>query len=154
MNDKYPYFKMRLWDKVTERMFTPPGQSEDYENISKKRQTEIDLQGRFHIYPNGTISYFGTWCTADIIPMLWTTFSDSKGLDIYDGDILRYKEEGEIYEYYVFFEDGCFYLRGINNKEIIPFCNFDWFGSDGNENELKVIGNIYQNQNLLENKNV
>lgn len=133
------------------------GENEDYENISKKRQKEIDLQGRFHIYPNGTISYWETWCTQDVIPMLWVGVHDKKGVDIYDGDLIKgfhvvYGELFEIMGQVIWNQEFfCFEVRKITGpKDETAILSLYGFYQPS----LEVIGNIYQNENLLENKNV
>lgn len=68
--------------------------------------------------------------------MEWTGLLDKNGKEIYEGDIVEFsavlddKKKGRAK---VFFNDGCFIANGI-----MP-----------GPSPLKVIGNIYENPNLL-----
>ena len=85
------------------------------------------------------------------ILMQFTGLKDKNGKDIYEGDIFKPFSEGINY-YKVVFEKGCF---GLHH-------NYGYWGTLGrffelaNENkmefEVEVIGNIFQNPELLETK--
>jgi uncharacterized phage protein (TIGR01671 family) len=85
--------------------------------------------------------------TSDCIVMQYTSLKDKNGKEIYEGDILGLND----FKYKVVFEDGEYILIHINN---------DWgvWGSLKNIHrhdmlQLKfiIIGNIYENQELLTN---
>lgn len=72
----------------------------------------------------------------------YTGLKDKNGVEIYEGDIV--KIQGYIYE--VIFERGCFMLYGIphndiNGEKLIIVRFID---------SMEVIGNIYENPELLE----
>ena len=84
----------------------------------------------------------------------YTGLKDSKNCEIYEGDILNIGEEGYAKAELVVFERGCF---GINASwityknedpfiELNRFCNAIFLGC------VELIGNIYENPELLEGK--
>lgn len=66
----------------------------------------------------------------------YTGLRDEYDKEIYEGDIVRHATWGDVYE--VIFEDGGFYVLSSYDFQTI------------NEYPLEVIGNIYENKQLLE----
>lgn len=87
--------------------------------------------------------------------MLFTGLLDKNDREIYEGDILK-DTDNEIY--YVDFIRGCFYLK-TNYKsfphlgwtEWLPMCEIDRLV---NPTEFEIIGNIYENPELLGGKQI
>ena len=75
----------------------------------------------------------------DVILMQYTGYKDMKGREVYEGDIVRYYDD--IYE--VKWMWAGFYIHSLQN-------GFDELAT--NENFVEVIGNIYENPDLLETK--
>jgi len=112
----------------------------------------IDFNGNL-----GVMDTYKNWHWHGIVPedeyelMLFTGILDKNDIEIYEGDILK-DTDNEIY--YVDFIRGCFYLR-TNYKsfphlgwaEWLPMCEIDRLA---NPSEFEVIGNIYENPELLE----
>jgi len=76
---------------------------------------------------------------AEVIPDTvgqYTGLMDEYDKEIYEGDIVRHATWGDIYE--VIFEDGGFYVLSSYDFQTI------------NEYPLEVIGNIFENPELLE----
>jgi signal peptidase I len=78
-----------------------------------------------------------------IAVMQFTGMKDCDGLDIYEGDIIIFKGHEEKYK--VTFEYNSYYFRFENRLFYIS--DYDYEGKT-----VKVIGNIYQNPELLTNE--
>lgn len=74
--------------------------------------------------------------------MQFTGLKDKNGKEIYEGDIVE--DNGYRLRYQIIFEDGEFRLDGKTSfslRGIVPFLN-----------DYEIIGNIYENPELLEKK--
>lgn len=90
----------------------------------------------------------------DAIWMQYTGLKDKNGKEIYEGDVLFGREEGngettawtDVY-LIVFFKDGCFKVREKKIDENSVWCD-NLCDNDFTE-EYEIIGNIYENPDLL-----
>lgn len=73
----------------------------------------------------------------------FTGLFDKRGVEIYEGDVVKHDNNSEIFIGFVKFEEGCF---GVYDKEK----HFDSWVFDY---DWEVIGNIYENTELLETSN-
>lgn len=135
--------KFRVWNKKNNRMIMP----RKFATI----KPVIDFNGNL-----GVMDTYKNYHWHGIVPedeyelMLFTGILDKNDIEIYEGDILK-DTDNEIY--YVDFIRGCFYLR-TNYKsfphlgwaEWLPMCEIDRLA---NPTEFEVIGNIYENHELL-----
>jgi len=74
--------------------------------------------------------------------MQYTGLTDENGKEIYEGDIVKSFISGEQENYEIIFDDACFIcaLKGVCHG-ILPA-----------HKDVEVLGNIYENPELLENK--
>ena len=111
-------------------------------------------ESEFHkTHPNPTPNmiewkYLRTWSPmswGNIPLMQYTGLKDKNGVEIYEGDIVE-----EYFGAYgnVCFENGCFVLEILEdtNRPLAHYIMAD-FG-----NKCEVIGNIYENKELLDEK--
>lgn len=127
--------KLRAWDKVTKIMAEVTG----LRTCSTDGSIEIWYKNR-----DGE-EMFCNPQKADIELMQYTGLKDKNGNEIYEGDIVRFgKEIGFIGE----LQHGSY---TFNRKETywkcdpIPFCSMSF-------KYVEVIGNVYENSELLEGR--
>lgn len=97
------------------------------------------------IYRGDCVGWEGTYYSEHIIPLQYTGLNDKSGKEIYEGDIIR--EHINTDEYLLaetVFSRGCFMGKEPRCDPEYPIYDF----SDG-----EVIGNIYENPELLEVRN-
>ena len=129
--------KFRAWDKINKVM-------EDPFNIRDLEAIEYDGQG---FLDNGCFNGINDdW--DNYILMQYTGLKDKNGKEIYEGDIVRtYHEFEEDYREsfetigIVKFSSGCFWING-GGYSILQHFHY-------NDNQREVIGNIYENKELL-----
>lgn len=76
----------------------------------------------------------------------FTGFKDSMGIKIYEGDIVRFGIEEEVYRYIVKFENGDFKAISCEDGEVIPISIFK------DPKYSTVLGNIHEDPELLGSK--
>lgn len=123
--------KFRVWDCVEKVMMTCD---------------DRDFVNGFKIYPNGVYSLFDVYCDepGNVKLMQFTGLKDKNGTEIYEGDIcnqLLLRKFGE--------EENPRYVGEVTFQ---PSSGYR-VGSEGIwQNDIEVIGNIYENRELLEVK--
>jgi len=116
--------KFRAWGKRDKKMYYDVGMSED------KVFSELPCYG----------SWSGMVIDVEdclVAVMQYTGLKDKNCVEIYEGDIT----ENEYDSYVVIFEDGCF--RFDSGTRTLPMIN---------SNTMLIIGNIYENKELVEGK--
>ncbi len=115
--------KFRAWDKVAEKM---------------RLSFNPVCHGEWDIFSFSDL--ITTWERGTYELMQYTGLKDKNGKEIYEGDIVR--EDIEERTYQVVFSNGGFMGESKDNKIL--------FFGDGH---VEVIGNIYENPELLKKNN-
>lgn len=128
-------FKFRVWDKLEKRFIYP---DKGYQG-----HYVLDLNGRFQNLQNGS---GGDEC----VVQQFTEQKDSKGTDVYEGDIVKIIYEGKLAEVY-FDCNLCSFRLKDNNRKSYPLITYR-FDESGNPIGLinvveEVVGNIFENEN-------
>ena len=121
--------KFRVWDNKNKK-FLP----ESHFAILGSGKVIVTLSGYYEHFTNKTQD--------DYVVQQYTGLQDSKGNDIYEGDIVKATSDqydNENFVGKVIFDEGCF-LTWINKNDIREV----WSGDD-----IEVIGNIFENKELL-----
>lgn len=121
-----------------------------------------ELKYRQPIYRDGKFDRFRTWgrisvgfrlpilpgnCDGEIKPdEQFTGHKDSEGKELYEGDIFT---SGEHFKGVVEFNA---HVLGLGFKRLNPIDAVWWYYDElaGGDKELKIIGNVHQNPELLE----
>lgn len=120
--------KFRVWDKLAERFIKC---DEGYQG-----HYVLSLKGEFHNLQNGSGG-------DEYVVQQYTGLTDKNGIEIYEGDIVKATSdqyENENFVGKVIFDEGCF-LTWINKNDIRGI----W-----GEDDIEVIGNIFETPELLE----
>ena len=118
--------KFRAWDKLA-KQFTYPDKGYQGHYV-------LDLNGRFHNLQNGSGG-------DEYVVQQWTGFVDAKGKDVYEGDFL---------------DNSRFPITFNNGKFVVVVSGariFDLEEFFEESIQPTVKGNIFENSELLENKN-
>ena len=120
--------KFRAWDKANKKIL-------DIEDLHWD-----DCTREFLIRTTMYRDYFDT---EDMILMQYAGLRDKNGKEIYEGDIVEVTRQCIFEKGVVVFIDGCYFVKV---KEVV----LALYECEPNNYKLKVIGNIYENPELLE----
>ena len=129
----------------------------DTENKEMLKVQELDFEptffgGRIAIRPDQYSDYFDT---EDMILMQYTGLKDKNGKEIYEGDIVQHLYEfSDVTDRYLidYDEDDLSYVfQNISNKNRFIALE-DLYDEDYGDYAIEVIGNIYENPELLERR--
>lgn len=119
--------KFRAWDKENKKMMKVSSLSLENKEIAVRE--------------NGTYHFFRM---QNLELMQYTGLTDKNDTGIYEGDILFFRDENT--KYVVVWQDAAFIIKSIEiRKYSEKMC---WL--DDTEICCEIVGNIYENKNLLE----
>lgn len=87
----------------------------------------------------------------EVVLMPWTTYYDDDDVMIYEGDVVEVTHKDMKKRFVIDDEMGILLARCIE-KEQYPFVDFDLDMLLNDDGRVKVIGNAYENPELLEPK--
>jgi len=122
--------KFRVYDKLSKKMYYDS-------NLENGEMIVLTVDGHLQFSSND-----GTYRANDFEIMQYTGLKDKNGKEIYEGDVVI-SEMTKIKYHVIFDDDGCF--RGVENQKascLITKIDF---------NKSEIIGNIYENSELLKN---
>lgn len=119
--------KFRAWDKENEEMYDV---------------AMIDVETGEVAYTDHPTGYNADALLEQVELMQYTGLKDKNGKEIYEGDVI--KAESRLWQ--ADFKDGCFVGVDFKNVAWDELVNIGY-------GETEVIGNIYENPELLNNEN-
>lgn len=132
--------KFRAWDIDGSEMFYAKERTGSdawfFDFVNGTLQLMLSVEDNYPEIRNAAIQQFTGSC-------------DGNGKEIYEGDILKETIQGGLFNWLVIFKNGCFGIRNIgidgymNHNEFFPI-NSEYYFMD-----REVIGNIYENPELL-----
>lgn len=126
--------KFRAWDKTNKEML-------EWEELDLNKERDEDEITIFE--PTGQFAHPIFFYDA----MQSTGLKDISGAEIYEGDIVHVNYRLGIVKY----TKGSFYIKLLNSSKFILLSDF-YFKSYTNDWILKILGNIHQNPELLEDE--
>ena len=141
--------KFRAWDG--EDMYLSDNIGDDFDFVVNSNSILLTVNEPFHECGSGVAKEYWQYVKRDAEIMQFTGLKDKDGVEIYEGDILRYvnKSRVETLTREVIFTDGMFLVEESDD------CGHQVSGICSDENHKGshvgfVIGNIYENPELLE----
>ena len=125
--------KFRAWDKHSQKMFA---------------NDELIIWNSF-IYANDgkklSCDYLKGWSIDEEYLMQSTGLFDKNGKEIFEGDIVRFFDS--LYTVFYDIEEGSYRLKPHDDRWVV-----DYMSNFSSEESFEIIGNIYENKELLEDK--
>lgn len=123
--------RYRAWDKHNQKMFTNDEliiwDSNVYANDSKKL----------------TCNYLKGWTIDDKYLMRSTGLCDKEGTEVFEGDIVRFFDS--LYTVFYDIKEGSYRLKPHDDRWVV-----DYMSNFSSEESFEVVGNIYENKELLD----
>lgn len=128
--------KFRAWDKKCNEMHT----------FDEVFDVLISMSNQVFALAKGHNSTLAEIERENTVIMQYTGLKDKNGTEIYEGDIVMYYDGEFTFKAIVEWDYWSWYLKGV-----IPEDNFQFDDvTDRNVSDVQIIGNIYENKELLE----
>lgn len=133
--------KFRAWDKENTRMYHDVGVIPPH-----YKPARVAEDGKWSLQTNRNSTPLIPYNTQRYEIMQYTGLKDKNGVQIYEGDICHIEGRPSKLSTMVFY-NGCFYLQGEEGT-VDNFMG----EAEGDATAFKVIGNIYENPDRLNEK--
>lgn len=122
--------KFRAWDSVKKEMF--------------KDTFAITESGQVVVVEQGFVTFSPDYVFVDhLVVMQFTGLKDMNNQEIFEGDIVRIFDN--LYTVFYDSEEGSYRLNPHDKRWVV-----DYMSNFSSEESLEIIGNIYENKELLE----
>ena len=128
--------KFKIWDKVDKKFLS----LKDYQDLGA---IEVENDGTLTLSPRFRFLTSMMIMPDKFIPCQYTGLKDKKGVEIYEGDILEFKNSGSKETCVVYYDD---YQLSLNIKWYPRGYVYDGLYNLKIVEEIEVIGNIYESE--------
>lgn len=152
VNNMQREIKFRAYDFRHEKMFKVDAVYKDQIDYEDDGETDFDDYA----------SMYGYLSREEVVLMQYTGLKDKNGVEIYEGDIVEINvtktdwqnknRSSELAKFIVVYDHSSFCLKKIGeDKFLMAFCSLN---ENGFLSKEKLIGNIYQNPELVERNTI
>jgi len=140
--------KFRAWDKVEKEMMLPARWEEDFIGCSHKKIGLYIFRSKKDPRQHSSLDWVLRHPESFEI-MQFTGLLDKNGKKIYEGDIVKF--DNNKFGSVVKWNDKGFYQLWRNGTVDWKIWKEDAYYNTGHRKDLKVVGNIHENANLIQN---
>lgn len=124
----------------------PKFRAYDGGSLNRMYQPDEVMVGNGDIWIIDEDSVAGEWIVNNDLNLMQSTgLKDNNGREIFEGDIVRFFDS--LYTVFYDIEEGSYRLKPHDDRWVV-----DYMSNFSSEESFEIIGNIYENKELLEDK--